>query len=507
MSRRSALHPLAAAVAAALAACSSAAPPIETPAPAPVVVAPVDTPIVTRPAAPGGLAAPPTLAPPPTLSLPPISRHVLPNGLEVVVVEHHELPVVDLALVVNTGSEADPANHAGLATLTAAMLDEGTRTRSALEIADAVAWLGADLRTASGFDHSRLWMHAPTAHLDSVIALFADVALRPSFPPSDFDRLKRERLTELLQLQDRGPAIADIAYANVVYGSAHPYGRFPAGSRATVERITRGDVQRFHRTHYRPNNATLIVVGDVQAQDVLRRLEQAFGGWDRGTIPATRYPAAPAARGTTIYLVDKPGAPQSSFRIGGVGAARSSDDYFALRVMNTILGGSFTSRLNANLREAKGYTYGAASAFALRREAGPFTARAEIVAAKTDSALLEFMKELRGVLDTVPQDELTKAKRYLQLQLPGEFETTGDIASQLVPLVVYDLPLDYYDSYVQRIGAVTQADVARVARRYIDPARLAVVIVGDRATIEPGLRALGLGDVSIRDLRGEPVRP
>ena len=487
-----------------LAGCTPPAQPIETPAPAPVVVV-ADTPTV--PAAPGGRLVPPELAPPPTLTLPPISTRTLANGLQVVVVEQHELPVADFALSIRTGAEADPANRAGLATLTASMLDEGTTTRSALEIADAVAWLGADLGSFGGFDESRVMLHVPTAQLDSALALFADVAIRPSFPQADFDRLKKERLTALLQLKDRGPAIADIAYANVVFGHDHPYGRAMSGTEESVGRIARADVQRFHRTYYRPNNATLVVVGDVETEDIVRRLERAFGGWERATIPATRFPTPRTAASTTVYLIDKPGAAQSSFRIGGVGAARSTDDYFALLVMNTILGGSFTSRLNQNLREEKGYTYGAGSSFALRREPGPFTARAEVVSAKTDSALVEFMKELRGVLDTVPQDELAKAKRYLQLQLPGDFETTRDIAAQLSPLLLYGLPLDYYDSYVQRIDAVTQADVRRVASRYIDPSHLAIVIVGDRATIEPGLRALGIADISIRSLEGEPVRP
>lgn len=486
----------------ALAACTPPAPPIETPAP---VAAVVDTPVVA--AAPGGLVAPPDLAVPPTLSLPPIVTRTLANGLQVVVVEHHELPVADFALIVRTGAEADPAGHAGLATLTASMLDEGTTTRTALQIADAVAWLGADLGSFGSFDESRVMLHVPTAQLDSALALFADVAVRASFPQADFDRLKQERLTALLQLKDRGPAIADIAYANIVFGDDHPYGRATPGTEQSVARITRDEVRRFHRTYYRPNNATLIVVGDVQPDDIVRRVERAFGAWERATVPTTTFPTARPAASTTVYLIDKPGAAQSSFRIGGVGAARSTDDYFALLVMNTILGGSFTSRLNQNLREEKGYTYGAGSSFALRREPGPFTARAEIVSAKTDSALLEFIGELRGILDTVPQDELSKAKRYLQLQLPGDFETTRDIAGQLSPLVLHGLPLDYYDSYVQRIDAVTQEDVRRVADRYIDPSHLAIVIVGDRATIEPGLRALGIGDISIRDLEGEPVRP
>jgi predicted Zn-dependent peptidase len=222
-------------------------------------------------------------------------------------------------------------------------------------------------------------------------------------------------------------------------------------------------------------------------------------------VPPAAYGQPPAAKGTTIYLVDKPGAAQSSFRIGSLGVARKTQDYFPLTVMNTALGGSFTSRLNQNLRETKAYTYGANSGFSMRRAPGAFTASAEIVAAKTDSALIEFMKELRAIRDTVPKDELEKTKRYLQLQLPGRFETTGGIAGQLSLLVPYDVPLDFYNGYTQGIAAVTQAEVQRVARQYIDPDRLAIVIVGDRKSIEAGLKATKIGDVVVVDITGRPA--
>jgi predicted Zn-dependent peptidase len=199
-------------------------------------------------------------------------------------------------------------------------------------------------------------------------------------------------------------------------------------------------------------------------------------------------------------LIDRPGAPQSSVRIGLVGVPRASADYFPLLVMNTILGGSFTSRLNQNLRETRGYTYGAGSRFDMRRAAGPFMAGAEVTGTKTDSALVEFMKELRAMGDTVPAAELEKARQYLVLQMPGDFETTTDLAGQLAGLVRYGLPLDYYDTYAQRVQAVTQADVQRVARQYVDPSRFAIVVVGDRKTVEPAVRALNLAPVVVRDV-------
>jgi zinc protease len=208
-----------------------------------------------------------------------------------------------------------------------------------------------------------------------------------------------------------------------------------------------------------------------------------------------------------VFLIDKPGAPQTSVRIGGVGVPRSTEDYFGITVMNTILGGSFTSRLMQNLRETKGYTYGATSGFSMRRAAGPFTARAEVTGTKTDSALVEFLKELRAIRDTVPATELDKAKRYLQLGLPADFETTTDIANQLVPVVLYNLPRDYYNTYVQQIDRITQDDVRRVAQKYVDPANLAIIIVGDRKSIEGPVRALNLGELALRDLTGMPVTP
>jgi predicted Zn-dependent peptidase len=343
-------------------------------------------------------------------------------------------------------------------------------------------------------------LHTPTAQLDSALALFADVALRPSFPAAELERRRQERLTGLLQLKDRAPAIADRAFATTLYGSGHAYGRALTGTEGSTRSITRADLQRLYRSYVRPGNATLVVVGDVRPDDVAARVQRLFGAWQGGAATAPRLGTPPAAGATAVYLVDKPGAAQSSFRIGTVGVARSTEDYFPLLVMNTILGGSFTSRLNQNLRETRGYTYGAQSGFSMRRTAGPFQARAEVVTAKTDSALLEFMKELRAIRDTVPAAELAKAKQFLQLQLPGDFETTRDIAAQLVPLVAYGLPLDYYNGYVQSVERVTQADVQRVAERYVDPARLAVVIVGDRKTVEPGLRALGVGPVTVREV-------
>ena len=449
---------------------------------------------------------PPELGPPPKLSLPPIVTRQLPNGLKLLIVEQHELPLADFVLVVGSGSTSDPANKPGIANLVSAMLREGTTTRKSLEIADQTAFLGIRLAPASSWESSTLSLHTPTAQLDSALALFADVALHPNFPANEFERVRKTQLTELLQLRDQGAAIASIAFPAIIYGNAHPYGAPSLGTEASVASLTTGDLQSYYQTNFKPNNATLIVVGDITPGQVEQKINNLFGNWQRGDIPQINYSEPPKSAATTVYLIDKPGAAQSSFRIGAVGVPRSTQDYFALTVMNTILGGSFTSRLNQNLRETRGYTYGAGSRFDMRRAAGPFLASAEIVTAKSDSALIEFMKELNGIRQLVPPAELSRAKRYLQLQLPGNFETTPQIAAALVPVALYGLPLDYYNNYVQSVEGVTQADVARVAQQYINPGSLAVVIVGDRKTIEAGLKAVNVGPIAIRNISGQPIQ-
>lgn len=447
----------------------------------------------------------PTLGAPPKVSLPPVVTRQLTNGLKLLIVEQHELPLADFILVVGRGGTVDPAAKEGVANLTSSMLTEGTVNRTSLQIADQAAYLGIALGANSTWDASTINLHTPTAQLDSALALFSDVVLRPSFPDPDFQRVKKNRLTSLLQLKDRPTAIADQAYASILYGSGHPYGHALIGTETSMAGMTIADLRSFYQSNFVPNNSTLIIVGDITPSQIERKIKTLFGGWQRGSVTPYSFSNAPRASTTTVYLIDKPGAAQSSFRIGSVGVPRSTKDYFSLNVLNTILGGSFTSRLNQNLREKHGYTYGARSRFDMRQSAGPFTASAEIVAAKTDSGLVEFMNELNSIRDTVPGIELRKAKRYMQLGMPGNFETTQQIATQLIPVALYGLPLNYYSNYVSNIEAVTQAEVQRVARQYINPSNLAIVIVGDRKNIEAGLKAVNAGPISIRDFFGQPV--
>lgn len=450
--------------------------------------------------------APPTLGPPPALKLPPVVVRQLPNGLKLMVVERHKLPVADFLLVVPAGATANPANVAGIAGLTAQMLPEGTTTRNALQIADQMAYLGITLHANSGWDATTVSLSTPTAQLDSALALFADVALHPSFPATEFARNKQDRLTDLLQIKDRGPAIADRVFPAIVYGTDSPYGRPASGTEPSVTAMTATDLAAFYKAHFIPNSATMVIVGDVTPAEVERKIGALFGGWTKGAASPVTVSVPSTLPATNIYLVNKPDAAQSSFRIGGVGVRRATPDYFPIQVMNTALGGSFTSRLNQVLREAKAYTYGASSRFDMRKFAGPFVARSEIVSAKTDSALIDFMAQLRAIRDTMPTTELTKTKRYVELELPSAFETTGDIAQRLADVALYGLPLDYYNDFVANIDAVTQADVQRVAQKYIDPAHMAIVIVGDNKSIEAPLRATNVAPVSVRDIEGKPVQ-
>ena len=442
---------------------------------------------------------PPVLAPPPQLNLPSIDRRALRNGVAVWVVEAHEVPIVQVSLVVRAGANDDPAGRFGAASLTAAMLDEGAGGRSALQIADAVEFLGAALTTTSGFDASAVRLNVPVQQLDEGLAVMADVSLRPTFPAADLERLRQERLTALLQARDDAASIAGMAFSRIVFGRGHRYGTGAIGTEATVKTLSAGDLKAFHAAHYQPSNVTFIVVGDVTADAVVPRLEQRFGGWQSAAAPGkpAQVPAAPQLTGRQTYIVDKPDAEQSQIRIGWVGVPRSSPDYFPLLVLNTVLGGSFTSRLNQNLREEHGYSYGASSFFDMRLSAGPFVAAAGVQTDKTADALREFFAELEGIRTPIGAEELAKAKNFVALGFPAEFETSTDLSRRLEELVVYRLPDDYFERYVPNVLAVTAAAVQQAADRYIQPSRFAVVVVGDRTSIEAGIRALNLGPVQV----------
>jgi zinc protease len=385
-----------------------------------------------------------------------------------------------------------------LASLTAAMLDEGAGSRSALEIADEVEFLGAELGATSSFDASAVRLNVPKRALEPALAIMADVALRPTFPGDELERLREERLTALLQARDDPAAVAAAAFPRVVYGGTHRYGTSAIGTTATLMGFTQQQLSAFHAERYRPASSTLIVVGDVTAATVLPLLENAFGGWTaQRTSVRAAVPAATPQRTREVTIVDMPGAEQSAIRVGTVGVARSTPDYFPLQVLNTVLGGSFTSRLNQNLREEHGYAYGANSRFDMRLAPGPFVAAANVQTDKTAESVTEIFNELEAIGEPIGADELAKAKNYLSLGFPGAFETIEDLAARIEELAIYGLPDRYYADYTGAIGAVTAATARRAAAAHVEPDTLAVVVVGDRTRIEGGIRALNLGPVRI----------
>lgn len=451
-------------------------------------------------------SAPPKPGPAPSFTLPAAERFTLSNGLAVVLLEKHQVPLVQVNLVVRAGSAMDPAGKTGLASMAAAMMMEGAGTRDALQLADAIDHLGAQIGVTAGMHTSSVSLGVPVSKLDAALALQADVALRPAFAPGELERKRKARLTGLLQWRDEPRALASLVFNRTLFGMVHPYGASAIGDEAAIRGLSVDDLRAFHSRWFRPSQAFLVVVGDVTVAQMKEKLEAVYGGWSGAAVPVPPVPPAAQVEKRSVIIVDKPGAPQTEVRIGRIGAPRVTDDYYALVVMNTILGGSFSSRLNQNLREEHGYTYGAGSSFGFRLHPGPFLAASAVQAAITDSAVMQFFKELNGILAPVPDAELERARNYVALGFPGEFQTVADIAGKLEEMVIYDLPADYFSQYVKRILAVTKADVQRVAKKYIDPARMAVVVVGDRAEIEPKIAAMKLGPVttlSIEDVLGK----
>lgn len=433
---------------------------------------------------------------PPALTLPRVIRSTLVNQIGVLLVERPRLPLVDVLLVVTSGCASDAPEHAGLASLTADLLDAGTTARSEIDIARELDTLGARFDIAPHWDYTTLALQTHSALLEPALAVLADVAMAASFPGPEFERGKQERLASILHDQSDPETLANFAIASAVFGDHHIFGRPASGTRSTVERIDRDAVVRHYRAHYRPANAFVVMVGELEASSALAAVDRALGIWQAGAEGRTN--AAPAAepRGRVIRLLDRPGAPQSEIRIGTVGAARTSPDYFPLLVLNTILGGSFTSRLNQRLREQGGYTYGAYSSFSFRRVPGPFVVAAAVGTAVTAQAIAESFEEIARIREEpVGASELERAKRYLVLGLPRGFETNGGIASRLAETEVHGLGERFWSEYAASVGAVDAVAVQDVAQRYLAEARLSVAVVGDAARVRPGLEALGLGPV------------
>ncbi len=425
---------------------------------------------------------------------PTIDKSSLPSGLRVWTVRHPSIPVVTLMLLVRRGAADDPLGKDGLAALTVDMLDEGSGARSATEFHEALARIGGQLDFDIGSDAVLLTITVLGRFAGKALTLLGDMTARPSLKDADFVRVRQLRLHRLTQLRDMPGAVADRALVRLLYGS-HPYGHTPLGGEQTLAAATSDDVRAFHATAMRPSEATLVVVGDCEHDTIRRYAEDAFAGWE-GTVRLDLAAATALPKPARLNVVPHPHAPQSELRIGHVAVARSTPDYHALVVANMVLGGQFVSRINLNLRQDKGFTYGARTSFDFRRLPGPFALQVSVQAAATSRAIKESLGEISAIRGAraVTREELALGTAALTRGYARNFETTEQIARAITQIALYDLPDDYFARFVHKVERVTADDVTRVAAEHLDPDRLTILVVGDLDHIADDLACLGLGD-------------
>lgn len=445
----------------------------------------------------------PKAGPTPELKLPQGEAFTLPNGLTVIHHYNSALPLVSAELVIKGGADSNPIDLPGLAGFTAQVLTEGTAKRSAPQIADEIAQLGAFLEADSGTNASAVSLLSLRSTFAQAFDVMADVVLHPAFPSAEVERQRASRLGELMQQRDEAEAVASIAAAAALYGARHPYGYGQLGTEPAIRAVTRDDLAAFWRRHYVPGNAALVVAGDISRAELKALAESRFGAWRGGEAPPFS-PGTPAPTRARVVVVDKPGAPQTALRLVALGAERKTAQFPALEVMNAAFGGLFTSRINQNLREEKGYSYGVFSGFRYHRAAGPFSIAGSVRADVTGESVAELLREAGEMIDQpLRPAELEGARNAELLSLPNGFATNADIGASLAESFVFDLPLDYYRQLPAKLAAVTAEQVREAARRYLDPQRLIVVAVGDRKRIVPQLEKLKLGPIEFRDSEGQ----
>ena len=452
---------------------------------------------------------PPATGQPPELRLPKLERTTLSNGLKVVLAERHEIPLVSLSLLVDSGYAADQGvpsgpgttGRPGAAALVSKLLDQGTRTRTSLEIGEQLAQLGANLSVGANMDGIDARLSALKTNLDASLDIFADVALNPSFPQADFLREQKQQLAAIEREKTEPVPLALRVLPGLIYGKGHAYSEpwTGSGTAASVSQLTREDMARFHAAWFKPNHATLIVVGDTTLGEMRPKLEKLFSAWTPGETPRKNVATVPLPERSVVYLMDRPGAQQSLILAGNVAPPKNNPAEVSIESMNNILGGDFGARLNMNLREDKHWAYGALTLLMSARGQRPFLAYAPVQTDKTKESMTEIDKELRGILADHPATdaELARVKASETLRLPGSRETMDRVMSSIEDLVEYDLPEDYYQTYAGKVRALTLADIGKSAQEVVQPSHLIWVVVGDRAKIEAGIRELGLGEVRV----------
>ncbi len=424
------------------------------------------------------LKQPPPPLPPRPIKLPTTSETTLSNGLLVVVVADQRLPLVSYRLALRSGDAHDPAELPGLVDMLTGLLTEGTQSRNSREIADEVARLGATLQAGANSDYTTVAASSLTTFSDEILELLADVALRPVFPANEVELTKQNTKESLKQQRAQPSFLATEMVAKVMFG-AHPYS-VTAPTPEAIDATTREKLIEFHRSKFVPNNAVLVVAGDVDHDSLLQRIENLFGNWQPGAVIGDDFPAPPTRTARSAYLIDRPGSAQANIVIANSGITRTSPDYFPMLVMHTVLGANASSRLFMNLREEKGYTYGAYSSLDARRTAGTFRATAEVRTPVTGDSLKEFFYELGRIRsEPVSEKELADAKSYLTGVFPIRLETQEGLIDQLVQIKMFGLPDNYLNTYRSQIQSVTREQIQAVALKYVKPDEAAIVIVGD----------------------------
>lgn len=436
-------------------------------------------------------------------------RFELGNGLRVVLAQRRAVPVVNLSLMVKAGFSADYSSSSGTASLALNMLDEGTKSRTALEISDETSMLGATLRAGSNLDISSVSMSALKENLDSSLDLFADVILNPNFPQADFERLQKRQLVGIRQEKARPQSMALRIFPKLIYGKNHPYG-LPftgSGTEISVAKLTTNDLTEFHETWFKPNNATLLVVGDITRTELEPVLSRKFTGWLPGAVPKQKIGTVAHRKEEIVYILDRSNSEQSMIFAGHVAPPRDNDSEAANVVMNQVLGGDFMSRINMNLREEKNWSYGARTQLVNTKGQRIFLVVAPVQTDKTKEAMIEIKRELEEISHLRPPDsqEIERVKEQRTLSLPGRWETAASVLNSIAEVVHFGLPDDYWNKYVDSIRALTQAQITAAARNLVRPDRLVWVVVGDRSKIEPGIRALGHKQIIFLDADGNEV--
>src|SRR6266542_3999621 len=446
---------------------------------------------------------------PPDARFPAVARATLPNGLKIVLAERHSIPQVNLTLLVDAGYAADQFAAPGTASLALDMLDEGTVKRTALQISDTLSQLGASLGTGSRLDVSQVALSTIKENLDPALDIFADVILNPAFPQADFQRQQRQRLARIQREKVQPVQMALRVFPQLLYGTNHAYGNplTGSGTEESVSRMTRDDLVRFHRAWFKPNHATLVIVGDVSLAEIQPKLARLFSRWQSGEVPQKNVGTVADQARPLVYILDRPGAEQSVILAADLAAPKANPHEYAVEAMTSLLGGQFTSRVNMNLREGKHWSYGAFTFVWDARGQRPFIAYAPVQTDKTKESMIEVDRELRGILGPKPvtADELAKAQANLTLTLPGTWETMGAVQGSLEDMVTYGLDDHYFDTYAQRVRSLTVQDATTAAQEAIRPDHLVWVVVGDRAKIEAGIRELSFGEIRFLDADGKPL--